>query len=97
MACIQPQLEKRPLKRPRLGPPDYYPQETRQSEVKINKKFLTFFFGFLTEILLIMQDDLTPDKLRNGYCYRPPFANEYESAKQPRLEEKLDEYCTKVG
>lgn len=25
--------EKRPLKRPRLGPPDVYPQEPKQKEV----------------------------------------------------------------
>lgn len=27
--------EKRPLKRPRLGPPDVYPQEPKQKEVKL--------------------------------------------------------------
>lgn len=26
--------EKRPLKRPRLGPPDVYPQEPKQKEVR---------------------------------------------------------------
>jgi len=27
--------EKRPLKRPRLGPPDVYPQEPKQKEVSV--------------------------------------------------------------
>lgn len=26
--------EKRPLKKPRLGPPDVYPQEAKQKEVR---------------------------------------------------------------
>jgi len=29
--------EKRPLKRPRLGPPDVYPQEPKQKEVVLIK------------------------------------------------------------
>lgn len=28
--------EKRPLKRPRLGPPDVYPQEPKQKEVRFS-------------------------------------------------------------
>jgi len=35
MACpIIFSHEKRPLKRPRLGPPDVYPQDPRQREVR---------------------------------------------------------------
>lgn len=32
--------EKRPLKRPRLGPPDVYPQEPKQKEVKYLYTFI---------------------------------------------------------
>jgi len=43
------------------------------------------------------QDELTPDKLRQGYCYKPPFnTNEYDCGKYPKLEDKLEEYTTKV-
>lgn len=28
--------EKRPLRRPRLGPPDLYPQDVKQKEVRLS-------------------------------------------------------------
>lgn len=36
--------EKRPLKRPRLGPPDVYPQEPKQKEVCDYQLFLNMQF-----------------------------------------------------
>lgn len=37
-----PSAEHRPLKRQKLGPPDVYPQETKQREVKNLFKFKIF-------------------------------------------------------
>lgn len=39
--------EKRYLKRPRLGPPDVYPQEPRQKEVGLHM----FMFNILSSLL----------------------------------------------
>ncbi|VDP32549.1 unnamed protein product [Soboliphyme baturini] len=74
MACALVSAEKRPLKRPRIGQPDFYPQDPRQSE-----------------------DELTAEKVRQGYLYKSPLANEYESARNPRLDEKIEEYCLKYS
>ncbi|XP_014668472.1 PREDICTED: mediator of RNA polymerase II transcription subunit 12-like protein [Priapulus caudatus] len=51
-------LEKRPLKRQRLGPPDVYPQDPKQKE-----------------------DELTSDSVKSGFSNRPPFGEEYGSAR----------------
>ena len=36
MAAPYPSQEHRPLKKPRLGPPDVYPQDPKQKEVSKN-------------------------------------------------------------
>ncbi|KAL1230178.1 Mediator of RNA polymerase II transcription subunit 12-like protein [Trichinella pseudospiralis] len=73
MASCTVAWEKKPLKRPRLGQPDVYPQDPKQSE-----------------------DELTAEKVRQGYIYKPPLLNEYESLRSQRFDENLDDYFIKL-
>ncbi|KFD72362.1 hypothetical protein M514_01715 [Trichuris suis] len=65
--------EKKFLKRPKLGPPDCYPQDPKQSE-----------------------DELTAEKVRQGYLFKTPLSCEYETARSAKFDESLDDCLTKV-
>lgn len=52
--------EYRPLKRPRLGIPDFYPQDDKQKEVRL------VLSSLVTE-LSSLQDELTFQALNFGY------------------------------
>ncbi|KAL1242076.1 Mediator of RNA polymerase II transcription subunit 12-like protein [Trichinella spiralis] len=73
MASCTVAWEKKPLKRPRLGQPDVYPQDPKQSE-----------------------DELTAEKVRQGFIYKPPLLNEYESLRSQRFDENLEDYFIKL-
>ncbi|KRX88671.1 Mediator of RNA polymerase II transcription subunit 12-like protein [Trichinella pseudospiralis] len=41
-------------------------------------------------------DELTAEKVRQGYIYKPPLLNEYESLRSQRFDENLDDYFIKL-
>ena len=55
--------EYRPLKRPKLGVPDYYPQEDKQKEVTL----IGCLFRLASVLLSPYQDELTFQTLYYGY------------------------------
>uniref|UniRef100_A0A5S6QG82 Med12 domain-containing protein n=1 Tax=Trichuris muris TaxID=70415 RepID=A0A5S6QG82_TRIMR len=73
MASCLIACEKKFLKRPKLGPPDCYPQDAKQGE-----------------------DELTAEKVRQGYLFKTPLSCEYESARSAKFDESLDDIMGKV-
>ncbi|KRZ69639.1 Mediator of RNA polymerase II transcription subunit 12-like protein [Trichinella papuae] len=41
-------------------------------------------------------DELTAEKVRQGYIYKPPLLNEYESLRSQRFDENLEDYFIKL-
>ncbi|XP_003370677.1 transcription mediator subunit Med12 superfamily [Trichinella spiralis] len=87
MASCTVAWEKKPLKRPRLGQPDVYPQDPKQSEANYNDTFISSNF---------FNDELTAEKVRQGFIYKPPLLNEYESLRSQRFDENLEDYFIKL-
>lgn len=63
--------EVRPLKRPKLGIPDFYPQEDRQKEVS-----LSYYESPYSSIGISTQDELSISALNLGFRQAPPFSDE---------------------
>ena len=52
MAVAFPSQENRQIKKPRLGPPDVYPQDPKQKEVVLCSYVVNLFFIVIVVLLL---------------------------------------------
>lgn len=83
--------EKRPLRKPRLGPPDLYPQEHKQKEVSPLVHSISHLYSirsFQLTLILIKtksQDELTSINVKQGFQIIPPIQNEYGSSRNANI------------